>query len=481
MIEIHKHNESFLKLTGDFEDLNIISQAFTRFAPNYFWSPKYKAGIWDGKIRFFNSLTGLLPQGLEFMLNDVIKENKIQVASDHHNLFNIPISIDTKLFASILKDFEKFTPHQHQLLGVKRAIEKRKGLLEHATASGKTATLFFIIKYLMANSMDALTRIAVVVPSIDLIQQFVSDFDFYGMDSDKYIGKYYGKEKDLSKLITVGTWQSLCKIPSFLSTIGIVIADEVHSAKAIEVKGLFEHCTNASIRIGLTGSLPKEECDLLTIIGNFGPILHKIRTDDLIKLGIVAPIEVTQLKFFYPTKVKKYCKDDYGLEKEVIQKDRRRMLMVKKLINLQSWEDNLLLLFNELEFGKRYYEFLKNEIPGRKFYYVDGNVDVNIRGEIRKYAQDNEGVVIVASLGTFSVGINIPRLHAIIGLWLGKSDIRIKQSIGRGIRLHATKDKLTFYDIADQLKYSKQHSRERLGVYKAEGFPVKTVEIGKGL
>jgi superfamily II DNA or RNA helicase len=475
LIEIKKQNESFLKITGDFEDLQCISEYFTKSAPNFIWNPKYKAGIWDGKIRFFNLTTGLLPIGLRSMLDEVISIHKLEFVYDNSFDYDIPW-IDTFVWNRVLDEFKKYVPYEHQIEGAKIAITNRRGLLEHATSSGKTLTLFLILKYFMIARPE--DKITVIVPSIGLIQQFVSDFELYGM-SRKELGKYYKDEKDLTKRITVGTWQSLKNVPKFLETVNIVISDEVHTAKALEIKGVFEKCNNAKIRIGVTGSLPKEICDKLTIIGNFGPVLHTIKSDELIKLGFISPIDVVQINYFYPKNINKSCSKDYQLEKDIIQNDRRRMLIVRKLIDITMDNENILLLFDELEFGKRYYEFLKAEFPWKTFYYVDGDVDVKTRESIRISATENGNVVTIASLGTFSVGINIPRLHAIIGLWLGKSDIRLKQAIGRGLRKHVTKAKLTFYDICDQLKYSKDHAKERLMVYMQEGFPVKTLEVGK--
>ena len=473
MIEIKKKNESFLKISGDYEDMIAISEFFTRYAPNFRWNPKFKAGMWDGKIRFFNMTTGSLPYGLYSQLQECIKKHRIE--TDFKCNEGIPINIE--VFDSIVKEFTVYEPYDHQIEGAKKAIESRRGLLAHATSSGKTTTLFLILKYFLLTNPNS--KIVVVVPSIGLIQQFVSDFEFYGMDSKKYIGKYFKDEKDLTKQITVGTWQSLKELPKFLETTNIVIADEVHNGKALEIKGVFEHCINADVRIGVTGSLPKDECDLLTIMGSFGPILHTITMAELIKLGIVVPIDIIQINFHYPKDVKKSCSKDYYLERDIIQNDRRRMLLVRKLVEVQPNKENLLLLFDELDFGKRYLEFLKEQFPERVFYYVDGDIDGDERESIRNLATINENVVIVASLGTFSTGINIPRLHAIIGLWLGKSAIRLTQCIGRGARKHETKKKLLFYDISDQLKFSKNHAGERLKVYMEEGHPVKSIEVGK--
>lgn len=51
-----------------------------------------------------------------------------------------------------------------------------------------------------------------------------------------------------------------------------------------------------------------------------------------------------------------------------------------------------------------------------------------------------------------STGVNIPNIMAIHFPDGGRSKIRIKQSVGRGVRLHPKKEFLTVFDYQDQMK-----------------------------
>ena len=78
--------------------------------------------------------------------------------------------------------------------------------------------------------------------------------------------------------------------------------------------------------------------------------------------------------------------------------------------------------------------------------------------------------IIVASLGTFSTGINIRNLHNIIFASPSKSQIRVLQSIGRGLRKSDNNKPTKLYDIIDNLYYNKRknfgllHADERLKI-----------------
>ena len=101
--------------------------------------------------------------------------------------------------------------------------------------------------------------------------------------------------------------------------------------------------------------------------------------------------------------------------------------------------------------------------------------------------EKNDDVIIVASYGTFSTGISIKNIHNIFFTESFKSEVIIRQSIGRGLRKHASKDVVKIYDFIDDFRYKNaehdwvnyvyRHGMERRKIYKAEKFPfsVQTV------
>ena len=95
---------------------------------------------------------------------------------------------------------------------------------------------------------------------------------------------------------------------------------------------------------------------------------------------------------------------------------------------------NTLVMFQFVEkHGKVLYDMIKGLAPeGRKVFYVSGEVDVSDREQIRGIVEKENDAIIVASLGTFSTGINIRNLHNIVFATPSKSQVKVLQSIGRG-------------------------------------------------
>ena len=86
----------------------------------------------------------------------------------------------------------------------------------------------------------------------------------------------------------------------------------------------------------------------------------------------------------------------------------------------------------------------------------------------------------MASLGTFSTGINIRNLHNIVFASPSKSQIRVLQSIGRGLRKSDNGISTKLYDIIDNINgrnFAVLHGEERLKIYNKEKFKVKTHKV----
>jgi superfamily II DNA or RNA helicase len=97
--------------------------------------------------------------------------------------------------------------------------------------------------------------------------------------------------------------------------------------------------------------------------------------------------------------------------------------------------------------------------------------------------ENQKDAIIVASLGTFSTGINIRNLHNIIFASPSKSQIRVLQSIGRGLRKSDDGRVTKLFDISDDMSWQSRknfsllHSFERLKMYQNENFDYKTYGI----
>ena len=119
----------------------------------------------------------------------------------------------------------------------------------------------------------------------------------------------------------------------------------------------------------------------------------------------------------------------------------------------------------------------------KKVYYVDGSTDKDIREEYKKKMEAGDEVVIVASYGTFSTGISIKKIHNIFFTESFKSEVIIRQSIGRGLRQHESKDSVNIIDFVDDIcfdghqNYLYKHGLARQKIYRQEKFSYEIKKV----
>jgi hypothetical protein len=212
------------------DDPRLMDAAIKRFAvpvENYFFMPAYKAGRWDGKIRFLNYngtfYLGIYHRLLKYVRNDDLYELVIDPKFE---------ALTNKDTAALKEDFFKITeetldsgvvPYTHQYRGALKSLYFERGICEHVTSSGKSLTITLTINYLYNKNKD--NKILILVPKLDLVEQFVENMTSFGIPPD-LIGKYCGYQKDTDEPFIVSTWQSIYKQKEFLKEFTILIVDE---------------------------------------------------------------------------------------------------------------------------------------------------------------------------------------------------------------------------------------------------------------
>jgi superfamily II DNA or RNA helicase len=237
---------------------------------------------------------------------------------------------------------------------------------------------------------------------------------------------------------------------------------------------------DAKYRYGFTGTLDGTQTHKWVLEGLFGPSYKIIKTDELMKKGHLAKLDINVLLLKHPPN--KF--ENFEEEVQYIISHERRNNFIKNLaLDLKG---NTLILFARVEkHGLPLYELINsnNIIENRNVFFIHGGVDTEDREKVREITEQENNAIIVASYGTFSTGINIKNLHNVIFASPSKSRIRNLQSIGRVLRKGNKKTKATLYDIADDISYKSRrnytlnHLIERIKVYNEENFNYDIVNI----
>ena len=468
------------------EHIDYFYKHFARRPDNHFFNPKFKLGVWDGYIRYFHNtgktyvylLPEIIPKLKAFDYKIEVVDNRTAVGADLSH-------VKADHFSHILNDDdEPFVLRYYQTDSVNAAIDNGGGIIIPGTGAGKT-----IMNAALADIHgNADLKTITIVPSQDLIKQTKADFILWGLDA----GEYSGDEKDINHTHVVSTWQALQNNPRIIQEFEVVIVDECHGLKGqVLTKLLNEYGKNIIYRYGLTGTLPKGQTDAMAVRIAVGNTVYEIPAHTLIEEGYLAKlkIDIFQLQENFkeqyqdylaqnPEKPKTYIqfKDayfaEYTDEKRYCQTYKERVEWIAHLIEVKRDMQlgNVFCLVDGINFGKK----LAKQIPGAIF--VHGKDKQKARKEIYDLFKNNDDLVVIASVQIASTGLNIKRIFNLMLIDLGKSFIRIIQTIGRGLRMDKDKEFVSVSDVCSDLKYGKKHVRERVKYYKEAKYPYqKTV------
>lgn len=499
-VKIKKINEVFFKVYAPVSVLYEISDAFEFEVPDAKFHPKFKIGMWDGKITMLNSKTNTMYIGLYSMLKKFCDDNGYELIdepNDNGETVNCTNGVKPNEIIEFVEalnihsDGDKLESRDYQLGAIFAACNRGRATMLSATSSGKSYMIYCIARWILEQTPEA--KILIMVPTMALASQIYGDFVDYsshnGFDVENSTQIIMdGATKIVSKNIVISTWQSIYSLSeNYFNQFSAIFCDEVHTAQAKSIKGIMEKATDVPFKIGLTGSLKKSKTHEYVVQGLFGHIYIVAKTKDLIKAKHVSDINIQCIKLVYTDKeeIKILRKNkDYDTEMKYLEIHPKRNKVIRNIaLNLTG---STLVLFAKQEHGDELYRLIKNGAEDdRKVFLVHGNakdehgnkIDVDYINMVKKTIEQEDDVIVIASYKMFSTGINIKRIFNVIAASPTKSIITILQSIGRGLRKAKGKDVFNWIDVSDfiwksgdKTNTTYQHFIERLQIYIDEEF-----------
>ena len=480
-LSISKKNEVNLQVKSEAHVYYELSDYFTFDVPGAKFMPQYRNKYWDGKIRLFSNHTGEIYVGLLDKLIQFCEDHNYTYEFKDNEYYGLPFQTNDLISREGVKDYMysicKHVPRDYQIEGVYDALKHNRKLLISPTASGKSLMIYSIVRYYVEKKQSIL----IVVPTTSLVEQMYKDFEDYGWDVGSFCHKIYaGKERETNSQVIITTWQSIYKLPrKYFERFSVVIGDEAHQFKSKSLISIMTKLSDAKYRFGFTGTLDGTQTHKWVLEGLFGPSYKIIKTDELMKKGHLATLDINVLLLKHSPNKFETFEDEVQY---IIGHEKRNRFICNLALDLKG---NTLILFARVEaHGQPLYEMINNKkIDNRNVFFIHGGVDTEDREKVREITEKESNAIIVASYGTFSTGINIKNLHNIIFASPSKSRIRNLQSIGRVLRKGDKKVKATLYDIADDIRYKSRknytlnHLIERIKIYNEENFNYDIINV----
>jgi superfamily II DNA or RNA helicase len=465
-----------------------LSEYFCFDVPGAKFMPAVKKRLWDGKIRMLDRNTGQINAGLYWAIKKFAMQRGYGIKVEPSD-YGYPYDTNKINHVQTMEWIDTlglpFKPRDYQYDAFTHGIQYKRAILLSPTGSGKSFIMYLLMRWYLAQQTNR--KVLIIVPTTSLVEQLYSDFKDYGFDVEQNCHRIYsGKDKETEKPIIISTWQSVYKLhPVWFHQFGAIFGDEVHGFKSKSLSSIMNKAKNAEYRWGTTGTLDGTQVHKLVLEGLFGPVHRVTSTHELQQKNTLAKLDIDIILLEYS---KEQCKamegKTYHEEIDFIVSNEKRNKFIANLAVDRT--GNTLVLFNLVDrHGKVLRDLIEAKLKnGQRLFYVSGETKTSDREQIRNIVEKQKNSIILASLGTFSTGINIKNIHNIIFASPSKSQIRVLQSIGRGLRVSEDGTDTHLYDIADDLhvgnrkNFTLLHSGERIKIYNSEKFPYKIIRIG---
>jgi len=483
-------DEVNVKIEGlDLVERKKLVDKFKYEIPGARYQPAVRLGRWDGKVAFFNlggtTYINLLPDIIPYLVErgyDV----EIEDTRDYATTFEFD-KIKEDSFSHVTwpaghpKVGDSIQLRDYQVEIINNFLTNPQSLQEIATGAGKT-----LITAALSASVEKYGRSIVIVPNKSLVTQTEADYVNMGLD----VGVYFGDRKEFGRTHTICTWQSLnillkntkshdtdITIGEFIEGVVCIMVDEVHMAKADALKTLLTSVfAHVPIRWGLTGTIPKEDYEFVSIKCSIGDVIGRLSASELQEAGHLANchVNVVQLMDYV-----EYA--DYQSELKYLTTNAPRLAYIATLIDKIKESGNTLILVDRIETGK----MLQIELSSLfsllsdqpEVAFVSGSTKNKDRKDEYDEIATSTNKIIIATYGVAAVGINIPRIFNLVLFEAGKSFVRVIQSIGRGIRKAEDKDFVQIWDLTSTCKFAKRHLTKRKAFYRDANYPFEVEKV----
>lgn len=462
--------------------------------------------LWDGLIHFYDRDTRTFPQGLVQRLRKRLKKRghrvKVTYAPRHPHIE--PVTADCLIGVEMAGEYA------YQLDAVNAGLAQGRGLWWLATNAGKATCIAALTGAVARAGYTAV----VIVPNKFLVHQTSNDLKKF-LGRGVKVGLAGDGIRDLKCQILVGTYQTLIKgvaartsdvdrkIAAFLHNATALVVDEGHHSASAAYQDLIAACDRATIRIGCSGSFDKSDKsksrrheDNAKAVEHqwrmeaaFGPVLARVRNEDLIESGISArptillvddpnafgppfptpkppppPSEGVPYKRFNPyLKVFTVC--------AIRDKVFRRTVAKVAAAMLEQGKPPFIFSHSVVQLVRLLKTMEHFHIPCVLLAGRDGMA--KREAVLAKFKRQGDFAILTSPI--FDEGASIPEIRGVIFAGARKAPTELLQRIGRGLRKKKTgTNSIVVVDFA-MLNSSllNKHYRTRLASYKDEGFEIR--------
>ena len=360
-----------------------------------------------------------------------------------------------------------------QKTAIKKLIEHETGVLSAPPGSGKTVIACAIIA-------KRKVRTLILVHRQELLHQWKDQLSRFLGIPIKEIGTFSGTKKKPTGKIDIATILSLKSIEDmeeFFSSYGQIIIDECHHIPAVTFESILKR-SSARFVLGLTATPYRKDGHQKILFMQCGPVRHEIKStsDHLIaKRVVVRETGLTLSKDLGDRPPIHLIWDELTANAgriELISKDVIEAINAKRFpLLISDRKEHLVTLEKKIA-------SLSNSI---RIFRLEGTMGRKARkaimDELKKAADENSPICLLATASLIGEGVDIPRLDTLVLAMPISFKGRMVQYAGRLHRQWPGKKDVVIYDYLDTCSgLTVSMYRKRVQAYRGMGYQIHAPE-----
>lgn len=475
LIEIAYDNTVARLRTSEWAVYDRIDALLSYYAPGFRFMPKYRRGIWDGKIRLFHRRDNTFPSGL------------VQRVKQHFE-----DASEIRLFDSRarpapderLSEGENTTTlRESQQSAVVCGLESTRGVFEAATGWGKTCLMGSIITSLAVPTLILVHRRELAYQTLE---RFEETLHFPHANDDRIFG-IIGDNLFEPGLVTIATYQTIHSMlerdhrgtQEWLRQFKALHVDEAHHVPARTLYAVCAAAEEAYYRFGYSATpFKSDKASELRLVAVTGEIIFSFGPQAAIEEGILVPPKI----YIIDPDFEKLDGHDaltgkylYSWAKEyrdgIVEHRERNAMIARCAEAAAAAKQPTLVLLQHLAQGRNILRYFEEGAGYAEFYH--GSHPTSARKRALKRLGAGQLPILLSSV-IMEEGVDLPALGLVIMAGGYRAQHKALQRVGRGLRAAPGKSHVVIIDFIDcHSERLRKHARSRLAAYRKVGFEVE--------
>ncbi|KYK22757.1 hypothetical protein AYK24_00585 [Thermoplasmatales archaeon SG8-52-4] len=360
----------------------------------------------------------------------------------------------------------KLFPYQEKV--VNDMMDKTIGVIQAPTGSGKTV---MIVDYVMRRKQPTL----IMVNTIELANQMIANFVKFTNKNEDEVG-FIGSGEWRVRGVTVTILQTMVRLGKtqyrFLNnSFGQVIVDETHIIPAQTFYGVIKNL-NAKYKFGFSATPERDDGLTPVIHWATGPKISELTLTDVKDKIVIPTVRHIKTDYYFPL----WNSDEYAaMVDDLIDDGPRNKLILdtvdeykgKQMVILTTRVRHAMFLAEQLNKLGHKADYLVSRLPHPTHRKKFKAMPKKQRAAVIDNLNSGKTQIVVSTFSLFSTGIDIKGLEVLFLAGPTRSEIKLKQSIGRIMRKASVKKKPEIVDFRDmQVDLLKYQAYRRNKIYK---------------